>query len=107
MVSVRVEFIKVKKDNREIATTVDNVISARAEASVELAVNGTATATNLRPAVPSTCDAVRLTAIGGPIYAEWGEDPTASSGNGIRLVADQPEVIYMKRALKMSFVLAS
>lgn len=107
MVAVRVEFIKVKKSNNELSTAVDNVISGRSDPSQDVTVTSTVTVAASRPSVPSTCDAVRLTAVGGNIYAEWGVDPTATATSGIRLVADQPEVIAMKRNDKMSFLLAT
>lgn len=108
MATLRAEFISVKQSNNELYTGADNVISGRAAPSVEPTITGTALTGAGRVTVPVKC-AVRLTAIGGPAYVEWGapnQDPVASSTNGIRLGADQAETFLIPNGYLISAMVA-
>lgn len=102
MATLRVEFVKIQQSNSELFAGADNVISGRAAPSVEAATTTTALTGSSRIAVPDGTVAVRMTALGGPVYVEWGENPTASSANGIRLATDAAETFAVKRGQLIS-----
>lgn len=103
MPSIRIEYIKIQQSNNELYLGADNVISGREADSVDLTITGTATTAGSRPVVPN-CDAVRLTSIGGVAYVDWGSNPTASAAKGVRLAAEMPEVVAIKKGSLISAI---
>lgn len=102
--TVRVEFVKLGKGN---PGSPENVVTTIVGTPATISVSNTATSSGNRPQVPTDTEwggAVRLTAIGNPVYVAWGEDPTATLTNSLRLAVETPEVVFIKDASKLSFI---
>ena len=102
--SVRIEFLHLS-----VAGPINLIKAVEAASIDDFAVTSTATAAGSRPSVPDggidrTFSAVRLTASDYPVYVAWGDDPTATLTNSVKLLPGIPEVIVMRDGDKMSFI---
>ena len=104
--SVRVEFITLGSGGK---ASPENVIRGvkTVPVSETLVVSNTATVASDRPQAPSNADygqAVRLTAIENPVFVTWGDDPTATLTNSVRLAVEVPEIVYVDDGDLLSFI---
>lgn len=107
MAKVRIEYVRTGDDR--VGSPHALVYQLLGSEGAPLTTSETATSSGSRPVVPAfdgeAYTWVLLTAIGGAVYCEPGEDPTADgTGACIRLPEDLPVPIRVRAGHKLSFI---